>query len=647
MAKLFALLSLALALAFISPSHSATIPDENNFITRAWEDFSGDGKYIASWEVDLAKSTIQFSVVAETNGFVGFGISPTGGMLGADIVIGGVTASGASYFKDRHGTGYVVPPEDASQDWTLDSAIENGTHTSLTFSRALDTCDKDQDMAITANTVKLIWSMGRSDDLALGHVRNGVHSANLLDPAMPPVDTSKFDKWVLERSMVMPSAKTSYWCTMHRSPAEITSERHVVGFTTVLNSTLSVAHTHHLNVYLCTAPDGQDPEDVFGHLVGGPGGECYEPNPIIPTDLCRTMLYVWAIGGKPMFFPEDVGYPLFEGGKKEFIMLELHYNNPQGLSDQFFTSAVEIHHTEVKRPKEAAVLIAAHSISFSHIVPGKVDEFVTIAHCGPQCTGRTIDPAGINFVNVMLHSHLLGKKMKLRHFRGNKELPWIAVDDTYDFDYQQNRPLREHVNVKPGDQLTMECTTDSTKRAGITLGGLSTDAEMCQGIIWYYPKGELRFCESAYPEWSIMEKYKIEGIEWDNILEPPIITAPESMANKTFTEVVDALGPWTPAEIAEFQHQVRYTDHYEVSCGRLPMPEEEKRSLRAQKADPIMVGYPETDGDYQPIDTCSNPGTTTTTTTTTVKPPNPNSSSNAAPFGIAIGIFAILSCIFQ
>jgi len=45
--------------------------------------------------------------------------------------------------------------------------------------------------------------------------------------------------------------------------------------------------------------------------------------------------------------------------------------------------------------------------------------------------------------------------MKLRHFRGNSELPWIASDDHYDFDYQQNRQLREVRKMMPRDQLTM------------------------------------------------------------------------------------------------------------------------------------------------------------------------------------------------
>jgi len=46
------------------------------------------------------------------------------------------------------------------------------------------------------------------------------------------------------------------------------------------------------------------------------------------------------------------------------------------------------------------------------------------------------------------------------------------------------------------------------------MGGLSTHAEMCQGIIWYYPRDDLRFCESAYPEYKVMERFGIENLSW-------------------------------------------------------------------------------------------------------------------------------------
>ena len=51
-----------------------------------------------SWTVDLKNENVTFEVTAKTKGFIGFGISPKGGMKGADIVIGGVDNEGKPYF---------------------------------------------------------------------------------------------------------------------------------------------------------------------------------------------------------------------------------------------------------------------------------------------------------------------------------------------------------------------------------------------------------------------------------------------------------------------------------------------------------------------------------------------------------------------
>jgi len=56
-------------------------------------------KYRVSWEPNFEEETVTFQVTVGTTGFVGFGLSNTGGMTGADIVIGGVNPDGTSYFQ--------------------------------------------------------------------------------------------------------------------------------------------------------------------------------------------------------------------------------------------------------------------------------------------------------------------------------------------------------------------------------------------------------------------------------------------------------------------------------------------------------------------------------------------------------------------
>lgn len=64
---------------------------------------------------------------------------------------------------------------------------------------------------------------------------------------------------------------------------------------------------------------------------------------------------------------------------------------------------------------------------------------------------------GIKIVSATLHSHVAGRKMKLRHVRDGIELERIVEDDNYDFNYQQVRQLANETVVLPGDYMITDC----------------------------------------------------------------------------------------------------------------------------------------------------------------------------------------------
>jgi len=49
---------------------------------------------------------------------------------------------------------------------------------------------------------------------------------------------------------------------------------------------------------------------------------------------------------------------------------------------------------------------------------------------------------------VMLHTHLIGSALRVRHFRGDEELLLLAKDEHYDFNFQETRHLPHEVAVK-------------------------------------------------------------------------------------------------------------------------------------------------------------------------------------------------------
>lgn len=70
---------------------------------------------------------------------------------------------------------------------------------------------------------------------------------------------------------------------------------------------------------------------------------------------------------------------------------------------------------------------------------------------------QTFPETGIKVLSATLHSHIAGRKMKLRHVRNGVELDRIVEDDTYDYNYQQVRQLENETTVLPGDYLITDC----------------------------------------------------------------------------------------------------------------------------------------------------------------------------------------------
>jgi len=147
-----------------------------------------DPKYILYWYQNDCDRTLHFHVIVEGTGFVGFGFSYAGSMFIGDVVIGGVGGDGSIYFGDYHTMGNIgTPILDDSQDWTLDEAKENATHTELKFSRAFDTGDDAHDSPINTAPVYLIWSFGMTDNLGYHFGNRGARLMQIVQPGICPI----------------------------------------------------------------------------------------------------------------------------------------------------------------------------------------------------------------------------------------------------------------------------------------------------------------------------------------------------------------------------------------------------------------------------------------------------------------------------
>jgi hypothetical protein len=431
----------------------------------------------------------------------------------------------------------------------------------------------------------------------------------------------------------MPSQNYTYWCTIHKAP-KVATKNHIVGFRPVLRTAAAIRHTHHFVVYRCSVPPGITAKELYDEFSDVPGDDCYTAEAMEkrPTQFCDTVLYVWGAGGKDFFLPEHVGYPLGEE-PEEYYMLEVHYDNPHEQSNVRFETGVELYYTPKLREHEAATMTVGHTVIASLVIPPKSEDFMIVGHCSSECTSEGLPKEGINVFNLLQHTHLTGRKMKLRHFRNGTELPWISSDDSYHFNYQKNRPLKEEVKIYPGDHLTFECNYNTMAKSKVTIAGYSTSDEMCETFIWYYPKSALKMCSSFYPIGFLYKKFGIGEVEWSkdpglNKGTQPIIKTPAKVANMTFAHAIDATVDWTPEFRKELQHHLHYDDHL-TSCPQFPPVGAEPENHLGGKDDqhqhppppppqdhehnehphpelpPPLTRYPQVVEPYQPIDECS------------------------------------------
>ncbi|KAL3871755.1 hypothetical protein ACJMK2_039733 [Sinanodonta woodiana] len=454
-----------------------------------------NGSYFIFWKSNITHIT--FEVHVKTFGYVGFGLSDNGKMYPADIVVGWVK-DGVTHFKDYHTTAHAPPVVDSHQDWFLLHGEENDFGTVLKFVRKLDTCDKTEDKKIEDGTVRVIYSYHTSDpvsdDSLMYHGADhrgtksllllSVSTATLVSHSSEHHNVQLYD--FVHENFLIPSAATTYYCRVFRLP-NIGGKHHMIKVEPIITAGNEL-HVHHIVVYRCR---GIDPKFDKVHY------NCYNG---IPRGLrpCYDMIITWAIGGNTFYYPDHVGLSVGAPDDPDVYILETHYDNPALKSGMIDNSGLRITLTKNFRPYEADLIELGHQFDWKHIIPPFETAYVSQAFCPSQCIDHSLgNMSEIKVFGIFQHSHLLGRAIKTRHFRNGTELPPVATDPHYDFDFQETRILREEIPVRHGDSFVVECTYDSTGRTSPTLGGLSTRDEMCISNLLYYPKIPLTRCVST------------------------------------------------------------------------------------------------------------------------------------------------------
>ncbi|CAL7941350.1 unnamed protein product [Xylocopa violacea] len=496
------------------------------------EKLDDDGEVILEWDPS-DEEMVTFKVTAKTLGYVGIGFNEKNHMKGADILLAWVDdQTHIANLLDSHG---IEGPEaalvtDTSQDVKVLGGSQNETHTYVIFSRNWQTCDP-QDHQLTGDTIRVLWALHSSDPELNTAVwpgdKRGGRALRLKTPAphAPPQDLQDIKHWdvKLNQPPVSDNVDTTYWCKIFKAPHK--EKHHMIGYTPLVEKE-NEDLVHHIILYECasTLP-------ILGQHARIVGAPCYSPTMPREWESCLQPVLAWARGSRGEWFPEHVGIPIAEHSEGSYYMLEVHYNNPS-MKKVVDSSGVRLHLTPKLRPQEAGILVAGVAVSPLHLIPPKQKEYATAGYCTPHCTNTMFPEDGVNIVSVVLHSHLAGRRLSLKHIRQGKELPRIVEDNHFDFEYQQSHTLEKEVKVLPGDELVAECVYGTLDRTKPTLGGYAASQEMCLAFVVHYPRTPLAACYSMTPVKHLFKTlgvYSFKGVTMDHLEKLFLTTRADSV----------------------------------------------------------------------------------------------------------------------
>ncbi|KAL6261864.1 hypothetical protein P5V15_006950 [Pogonomyrmex californicus] len=454
-----------------------------------YEKLNENGDVILEWDPSDDEEVI-FRVTAKTLGYVGIGFNEKSHMKGADILLA----------------------------WVDD-------HTSA--------------VNLLGDTVRVLWALHETDpelNTAVWHGdKRGGKALRLKTAAAhsPPRETHNMHHWDVKLNLfeVNNDTDTIYWCKIFKPTLK--TKHHMIGYVPLVEKA-NEDLVHHIILYECASTDS-----ILGEHARMSGARCYSPTTPRAWDSCMQPILAWARGSKGEWMPEHVGIPIAERKENSYYMLEVHYNNPS-MKKVLDSSGIRLYFTPTLRSKDAGILVAGVAVSPLHLIPPRQKEYATAGYCTPHCTNTMLPENGINIVSVVLHSHLAGRRLSLKHIRQGKELPRIVQDNHFDFDYQQSHTLEKEVNVLPGDELVAECVYGTLDRTRPTLGGYAASQEMCLAFVVHYPRTPLAACYSMTPVKDLFETLGVSSFRGVtmNYLEKLFLTNETDLSSDEISKTV-------------------------------------------------------------------------------------------------------------
>ncbi|KAJ8681301.1 hypothetical protein QAD02_017088 [Eretmocerus hayati] len=467
------------------------------------------------WRVDLLEEQIAAEVhfTSEEYSWFAIGFSEYGELKPADYCVFWMDWHRETHLHDAWSDDDGKLNIDERQDCKNFEWKKRGKITKFAFTRKFDTCD-EHDYIIERGTTHVVWLRGSGPLSSVSGLRledaksRGMSRTELLRLShVTPRFPEDAWQWELRADRVrVPNVETTYWCRVQRLPSALSAKHHVLQFGPAIQSG-SEHLVHHMEVFHCAGPP-----DLEVPLYNGP---CDAPDRPQRTQICKKVLAAWAMGADAFVYPEEAGLPIGGEDFNSFVMLEVHYNNPELHAGHIDSSGIGFIFSSSLRKYDAGVIELGLEYTDKMAIPPGQEAFELSGHCITECTGVGLAPAGIRIFGSQLHTHLTGTRVITRHIRDGVELQPLNYDNHYSTHFQEIRLLPKPVTILPGDSLITTCTYQTLDRDNVTLGGFAISDEMCVNYVHYYPNSKLEVCKSAISDDALRTYFRYLR-EWES-----------------------------------------------------------------------------------------------------------------------------------
>ena len=464
--------------------------------------------YIVSHKVVGSTLHLKFSAQHVDNRWLGFGFAEqnSGHMKGSDLVTASVTTAGQVQVEDRYalfapsaytesnGPSFptLTATKDVHQDYTILHGKVDAGRIEIYVTRPLDTND-EQDRAVVAGRRRVVWAHGTGSVGYHGNNR-GVAMVEFMAGGSQREFPTYDGSWIRRFSnYTIPAATTTYACQAFSFPT--TSDKYIVAVKPVYNEATK-KYPHHAILHVCQQNTYWN-DHQMPRLCGGNGD-----SPLGDTNSeCSSLMWSWAVGLGDFILPPEAHFHVGSGNAKiSHVVLEIHYDNPQHLTNIVDSTGFEAFYVDSPRTYNAAgMTLGDPTASFSKFtgtsvpydvgaLPPATEKIHRQATCPSSCTNDL--NSTITVFSGFLHMHNFGEKMYTQHYNSSGALLRTTNRvDFWDNGFQQMRDDNDFTfQIARGDSLQTHCFFNSKQHSSghIAFGGATAD-EMCMDFLFYYP----------------------------------------------------------------------------------------------------------------------------------------------------------------